>query len=141
MNAFMNIMQQMGINFNNSGNGEAVNSAPPSVSLADVGPILYPEDSPFQSSGDSLSGNSKNAAKLRKILNEATGIIENPVVICFKIEKDKPIYADFTHGKGIVTYWRNAVYCINPLPKYLNHKFLIIKDKYMKTMWERLALL
>lgn len=87
----------MGINFNPS-NGENNSAVSQSVSLADVGPIICPEDvSPSDS-----NFNSKNATKLRKILNEATGFIDNPVVICFKIDNDRPIYADFTCGKGNV---------------------------------------
>lgn len=93
VNAFMNIMQQMGINFGSeNGNSSSDNgnsgSVHTSVSLEDIG---------FNCQGESKSG---NASKLRKILNEASGAVENPIVICFKIGNEHPIFADFDQGKG-----------------------------------------
>lgn len=87
----MNVMQQMGINFGSGDGGVAGSSVPTSVSLADVGMVIQDEFQP----------KSKNVIKLRKILNEGSGIIDNPVVICFKIGNEDVIYADFSQGKGI----------------------------------------
>lgn len=87
----MNIMQQMGINFGSGGAGGS-GPVPTSVSLADVGLICQENENPQSSS--------KNATKLRKIFNETSGVIDNPVVICFKIGNEEPIYADFNEGKG-----------------------------------------
>ena len=90
----MNVMQQMGINFGGSGDAAAGGGpVPTSVSVADVG-IICQEDL--------AKAKSRNAAKLRKILNESSGMIDNPVVICFKIGDEEEIYADFSQGKGIL---------------------------------------
>lgn len=90
VNAFMNVMQQMGINFGSGDGAVTGSSAPTSVSLADVGMIIQ----------DELQPKSKNVIKLRQILNEGSGMIDNPVVICFKIGNEDVIFADFSKGRG-----------------------------------------
>nr|CAH0113791.1 unnamed protein product [Daphnia galeata] len=92
VNAFMNVMQQMGINFGSGDGAVTGSSAPTSVSLADVGMIIQ----------DELQPKSKNVIKLRQILNEGSGMIDNPVVICFKIGNEDVIFADFSKGRGQV---------------------------------------
>ncbi|KAK4008054.1 stomatin-like protein 1 [Daphnia magna] len=92
VNAFMNVMQQMGINFGSGDGATAGPAVPPSVSVADVGMVIQ----------DELRPKSKNAIKLRRILDEGPGVLDNPVVICFKIGNEDVIYADFTQGKGQV---------------------------------------
>lgn len=86
----MNVMQQMGINFGSGDGATAGPAVPPSVSVADVGMVIQ----------DELRPKSKNAIKLRRILDEGPGVLDNPVVICFKIGNEDVIYADFTQGKG-----------------------------------------
>lgn len=100
VNAFMNVMQQMGINFGSGdGTNAAGQAAPPSISVADVGMVIQDEFRP----------KSKNVVKLRRILGEGPGVIDNPVVICFKIGNEDVIYADFTQGKGKRDYFSTSV--------------------------------
>ncbi len=95
-------MQQMGINFGGSetaSGGCAGGPVPTSVSVADVG-IICQDELAQSAQPDKLK--SRNVAKLRKILNEANGLIDDPGVICFKIGDEEAIYADFSQGKGTI---------------------------------------
>lgn len=90
MNAFMNIMQQMGINFG-SGGGSINTSQSGPLTVADIGGITFKKESALMST---------NAKKLEKILQESSEVVDNPIVICFKIGEEEPIYTDFSQGKG-----------------------------------------
>ena len=71
----MNDMQKMGINFGSGDGAVTGSSAPTSVSLANFGMIMQ----------DELQPKSKNVIKHTQILNEGSGMIDNPVIICIKI--------------------------------------------------------
>lgn len=88
VNAFMDMMNQMGISFGGEASTPHAAASKP-VTLADVG---------FYWQGDAPT--SENALKVQEVLNGATGTVDNDAVICFKIGNNQPFYADFSHGKG-----------------------------------------
>lgn len=94
VDAFMGLMEQMGIAFGSDANKEATGTSGEScaaapISLANIS--INPANFGLKSS---------NATKLADILNSATGTVDNGTCICFKVGADDPFYADFSNGKG-----------------------------------------
>jgi len=86
VNAFMSMMQQMGMDPTSS------TIAKPTI----LDPLIH------ASSFSDFILKSENAIKLQSIFNEANESIEDGLIICFKVGDEQEFYADFSSGRGEV---------------------------------------